>query len=109
MRLQNTPKLNLFGFRIVFASMKMGQNPENYPLSVRFTIHRKSIYHHVGRDYSQAEYEQIRDAKEGDAHYEERRHWGELMDQYEHLIRETVKGHALTLDVIKSRLNIKAD
>ena len=29
MRLQNTPKLNLFGFRIVFASMKMGQNSPN--------------------------------------------------------------------------------
>ena len=85
------------------------KNPENYPLSVRFTIDRKSIYHHVGREYSQAEYEQIRDAKAGDAHYEERRHWGELMDQYELLIKETVKGHALTLDVIKSRLNIKSD
>lgn len=82
---------------------------DTYPLSVRFTIDRKSIYHHVGREYSQAEYEHIRDAKEGEAHFEERRHWGELMKQYENMLKETVTDHALTLDSIKSRLNIKID
>lgn len=77
---------------------------DTYPLSVRFTIGRKSIYHHIGTDYSQEEYEIIRDAKEGDKQIEDRIHWDELMAQYEGIVRNINPGHALTLDAIKQEL-----
>ena len=77
---------------------------DSYPLSVRFTIDRKSIYHHIGTDYSQEDYESIRDAKDGDGRIEDRKHWDELMEQYEGVVRNINPGHALTLDTIKQAL-----
>lgn len=77
---------------------------DTYPLSVKFTIDRKSIYHNVGYGFTQEEFDRIRDAKEGDKDYENRKHWEELMTQYVDLVRHITPGHALTLDAIKNKL-----
>lgn len=82
---------------------------DTFPLSIRFTIDRRSYYHHIGTDYSVEAYEPIRDAKDDSEYMEERKHWDELMSQYENLLRGISPGHALTLDSIKNKVQSAND
>lgn len=76
-----------------------------YPLSVRFTINRRSIYHHIGGNYAPADFNRIRDAKEVDQNWSVRQQWVEFMSQYERVLQTVNVGHALTLEDIKDNLN----
>ena len=75
-----------------------------YPLSVRFTINRRSIYHHIGGNYTPANFDKIRDAKEDDQDWSVRQQWVEFMSQYERVLQTINVGHALTLEDIKDNL-----
>lgn len=76
-----------------------------YPLSVRFTIDRKSLYYPIGGSYTEAEFTEIASVgKSKSPKYEIQKEWAEMMEKYVALIQGLNKGHMLTLELIKTAL-----
>lgn len=82
---------------------KKKKNEEaGYPLSVRFTIGTKRLYHHIGGNFTKEEFSAICVSKKsGSKRYAEKIKIKEQADKYIKLLRDLNKGEELSLDLVK--------
>lgn len=80
-----------------------------YPLCVRFTIDRKSIYHPIGGSFSKKDFSDICNVQKSKSpKYELKKQWMENLKTYEELLVATNKGHELSLEIIRTALTHKS-
>lgn len=79
-------------------------NAAEYPLSLRFTVDRKSFYHNVGGSYTEKKFSDICNAsKSASENYKEQRIWKDnIVAKYERLISNLNTGGNLTFQMVHS-------
>lgn len=79
------------------------KNVDSYPLTVRFTIDRRSFYHRVGGSYTEKEFSDICTvAKSKSPKYEEKKLWLGHLQKYQELLTIINKGSNLSLEAIRT-------
>lgn len=79
------------------------KNVDAYPLTVRFTIDRRSFYHRVGGSYTEREFSDICTvAKSKSPKYEEKKAWLGHLQKYQELLVFINKGSNLSLEAIRT-------
>lgn len=74
-----------------------------YPLSIRFTIDRKSYYYHVGGSYNEKDFTLICTIQKSKSpKYEEKVLWYSYVKKYKELLKNIDRGHSLSIDSIKA-------
>jgi hypothetical protein len=87
---------------------------EEYPLSMRFTIDRKSFYYHIGGNYSEKDFSEICNvSKSKSPKYEEKKLWMDFIVKYKNTLKCLHRGQELTLDsvkmIVEGRSNVQKD
>lgn len=78
-------------------------NLKEYPLSMRFTIDRKSYYYHIGGSYTVEDFSTICNIQKSKSpKYEEKVMWKGYAGRYKELLKNIDRGNILTLDSIKA-------
>ena len=80
-----------------------------FPLAIRFTIERKSMYYPIGNSYTERDFSEISTVGKGKSpKYATQQEWRQIMLKYKKLIVGLNKGHQLSLDLIKTALSGKS-
>lgn len=96
-------------FSIVLDKRTNRKDVVTYPLSIRFTIDRSSIYHPIGDSYNEKDFSEISTVGKGKSpKYFIQQEWRATMDQYKKLIVGLNKGHQLSLDMIRTAISGKS-
>lgn len=78
------------------------------PLSIRFTINKKRLYHHLVGNYTEEEFSNICNSiKSKSANYEEKKRFIKYAEDYYALLKNINPGQNLTLEIIKEAIKGK--
>lgn len=93
-------------FSVVLDKRTRRKDAVSYPLAIRFTVDRKSIYFPIGNSYSEKDFSEICSVgKSKSAKYDEQQEWRRKMETYKRLLVNLNKGQQLSLDLIKTAIS----
>lgn len=93
-------------YSIVLDKRSSRTRTEEYPLSVRFTIDKKSIYLPIGGSHTPQYFSDVTNAKKGrSAKYSDQQNWTTIIDKYKTILSGLNRGHDLTLEQIKTSIS----